>query len=242
MEAGNHHRGDRAGRAFRRHGRAGGGRPVLGGKRAADSRGGASGEGGRRVGAARWRLQAALVAIRLPGARQAGVGTARARARRNGVGHRDGGHGRTWRRHGRRVRRLHPDRRPQHAELLAAATCGHTQEAGAAQARHGGHHQRSAAQCRVHPGRGESERDSLRARRAHLRQRDAQPVRSHGSAGGAEAVAPAHRGRSQPWHRPARQGHPHGACRRGGGRRRHSRGDAPHPRQGAERWGPVTLS
>ena len=63
----------------------------------------------------------------------------------------------------------------QNYSLLKRA--GRVRQAGAAQARAWRPRSRAAADRRVHPGRGQPPRDPLRARRAQLRHRHAQPVR-----------------------------------------------------------------
>ena len=67
---------------------------------------------------------------------------------------------------------------------------------------------------------GNPQRHPLRARRARLRHRHPQPLRPERHPGGARPVPPAHRGRSEPRHRPPR----HGA----------SRWRAPRSRPGAD--------
>ena len=97
------------------------GRAVLGREPRAAVRDGRRGEGGRRHDPARRRVQAADLAVRLPGARHRRPPPPRrgARADRPAGHHR--GHGAEPGRHRRRVRRHPPDRHAEHAELLAAA-------------------------------------------------------------------------------------------------------------------------
>ena len=110
---------------------------------------------------------------------------------RNGPAHRHRGARRRGRAPRRRVRRLHSDRRAQHAELLPAPRRRTARQAGAAQARHGGDDHRPAHERGVHPRRGKRPGDSLRARHSQLRHDDAQSVRPHRDSARAEAVAPA---------------------------------------------------
>ena len=110
-------------------------RALLGRERGADRGGGARGASGRRDGTARRRVQAAQLAVFVPGTRPARPGAAGARAARDRAADRHRGDGRRRRASGRGVRRLHPDRRAQHAELLAAQGRRRARQAGAAQAR-----------------------------------------------------------------------------------------------------------
>ena len=77
-------------------------------------------QGGRRPHDARRRLQAAHLALRLPGPRRGGPQDARRRPRRHRAADRHRGDGPARPRRRLRVRRRAPDRRAQHAELPAA--------------------------------------------------------------------------------------------------------------------------
>ena len=104
----------------------------------------------------RRRLQAAHLALRLPGAQGAGAQVPGRGAQAHRAAGRDRGARDGERRAGGRVRRHPADRRAQHPELHAAAAGGGDGQAGAAQARHGDHHPGVPAVGRVHPGRGQS--------------------------------------------------------------------------------------
>ena len=106
----------------------------------------------------------------------------------------------------RGARRLPPDRRAQHAELLAPEASSAARQAGAAQARHVGHARGAAAGGRVPAGGGQLRGDPLRAGRAHLRRPHPQHARPLGRAGRPADLAPADPGRPVPRHRQARQG------------------------------------
>ena len=82
------------------------------------------------------------------------------------------------------------------------------------EARHRGHHRRAAAFRRIHHGGRELRRHPVRARHPHIRNLYAQHHGYFGDSGGAQAVAPAHRGRSFARHGTARQGAADGAARR----------------------------
>ena len=139
--------------------------------------------------------------------------------RETGLADRHRSDGRRGRGAGGRVRRLHPDRRAQHAELFAApcraARCNKPVllKRGLAATI-----QELAAERGVRAREGNPTGDPLRARRAHLRQRGAQHVRPHRDPDRAAAVAPADHRRSEPRHGSPRQGDPDGA--RGGRRGR----------------------
>ena len=117
-----------------------------------------------RDAAARRRLQAAHLALRLPGPRPGGP----AAARRGQGGdrpadrHRADGRARPRRRAG--GRRRDPDRRAQHAELPAAGRDRPLRAPGAAQARALLDARRAADGGRVHPQGGQPQRDAVRAR------------------------------------------------------------------------------
>ena len=177
------------------------------------------GSGRRRHGAPSRRVQAAELAVRLPGA-----GPCRARAagpgpRRDRSPHRHRGDGCRRPGSGGRGGRHRPDRRPQHAELLAA------------QARRPLPASRccSSVVCPP-PSRSCCSRPSIcwpRAiRHVILCERgirgfdhgDAEPLRPERDPRGPWAVPPAYHRRPEPRHRPPGHGHPDGA-RRGRGRR-----------------------
>ena len=90
---------------------------------------------GRRDHAARRGLQAAHVAVRLPGPGSGGAGDPGRGAGADRSAHRHRTHGSASSGAGGQVLRHHPDRRPQHAELPAAVGGGRGRPAGAAQAR-----------------------------------------------------------------------------------------------------------
>jgi hypothetical protein len=125
VEARKHHRRDRPGRAlWRQRDRA----IVAGPARwKAKSRSSPSARAVRAAGATALRggaFKPRSSPYAFQGLGQEGARAARARASRERARHRDRSDGRTRRRHGRGVRRLHPDRRAQHAELFAAAHVG----------------------------------------------------------------------------------------------------------------------
>ena len=109
--------------------------PVLGRVPRADPRGGARRAGGRSDHAPRRRVQAALLALRLPGPRPGGPRHPRRGARGDRAPDRHRAHGRAARRGGRRGRGRDPDRRPEHAELHAPLGGRPVGEAGAPEAR-----------------------------------------------------------------------------------------------------------
>ena len=92
--------------------------------------------GGRRVAAARRRVQAADLALRVPGPRRGGAEDPRRGARGDRAADRHRGHRPARRGPGRDVRRHAAGRHPQHAELPAAAGGRRGGQAGHAQARH----------------------------------------------------------------------------------------------------------
>ncbi len=135
------HRRRRRGSADRRPRHRGDGRPLRGGERSADPVVRARRGRGRRQHPARRGLQAAHLAVRLPGPQGSGARAALEGARGDrpqggdrGQGHRDAGGGGG-------ERRPDPDRRAQHAELLPPRSGGRSAQARAAQARHERHHQ-----------------------------------------------------------------------------------------------------
>ena len=110
-------------------------RPVLHRDAGAGAGGRPGRQGGGRPHDARRRLQAAHLALRLPGSRRGRPGDDGRRAGRDRPADRHRGHGPA--RPGRRLplRRRAPGRRAQHAELPAARGAGQGRQAGAAQAR-----------------------------------------------------------------------------------------------------------
>ena len=113
----------------------GDGRAVLGRELRADAAGGARMCRRRRVGAPRRGLQAALVAVRLPGPRPRRARHPRAGARGHGAARRDRADGRARPRGRVRPRRPDLDRRAQHAELQPALRDRQDRQARDAQAR-----------------------------------------------------------------------------------------------------------
>ncbi len=159
-------------RRGRRHGRA-----VLGRERRAGAGDGGRREARRRQGAARRRVQAAQLAVHLPGPGRRRPADAARRRRRAQPEARVRGDGPVPDR-GRRSLRGHlPDRRAQHAELRAAARARPRAQAGAAQARHLGDDRGVAAVGRVRAGRRQHGRHPLRARHPHVRDLHAQHAR-----------------------------------------------------------------
>ena len=205
-------------------------RPVRRRDRRADARGRADGAGGRRHAAARRGLQAAHLAVRLPGPRRRRAWRSwPTSARPTGlpvvtevVDARDVA-GR------RRARRHAAGRHPQHGQLRAAAGGRRVRQAGAAQARHDRHHRGVADGGGVHRPARQPRRGPLRARHPHLRAGHPQHPRHLGGPGRAGDQPPAdHR-------RPVARGRPQGPRRpavpggdRGRRRRRHRR-RAPRP-------------
>ena len=124
--------------------------PVRGGDPAAGARRRADGEGRRRCAAARRRVQAAHVALRVPGARREGPEDPRRRAGGNRASRGDRGSRRGRCRTRLQLRRHAPDRHPQHAELRPAAGGGRRRKAGHAEARNERHHRGMADGRRVH--------------------------------------------------------------------------------------------
>ena len=136
---------------------------------------------------------------------------------------------------GGRVRRLHAGGRAQHAELRAAEIAGRLRPAGAAEARHELHHQGAADVRRIHRGARQPQRDPVRARHPHLRDRHAQHLRHRRRPGAERADAPAGDPRSQPRHRQAQPGAGRVARRRRHRRRRPDRGSASLSRESRQR-------
>ena len=162
-----HHDRRRAHRRRRSHRH---GRSVLGRDRRAGRSDGGGGEERRREGPARRRVQAAQLALQLPGPRRGRAADAPVRRRSPQHEAGVGGHGHQPARADREVRAHPPGRRAQHAELHAAARARATRDAGAAEARHLGDDRRVAAVGRVHPRRRQHERDAVRARHPHVRE------------------------------------------------------------------------
>ena len=158
-------------------------RPLHGRVARADARDRACRARRRRDAAARRRIQAAHLALRLPGSRPGGPEAARRGEGRDGPAdrHRADGHARC---RGRaRGRRRRADRRAQHAELPAAGRGRPLRAPGAAQARAVRDARRAADGGRVHPQGGQSERDPVRARDPHVRDRLPLHARPDGRAG-----------------------------------------------------------
>ena len=107
-------------------------------------------------------------------------------------------HGRPRPRAGPRGGRRHPDRRAQHAELRAARRGRPLGLPRAHQARPVEHARRAADGGRVRPQGGQPERDAVRARHPHVRDRLPLHARPHRRAGPQGAHAPAGRRRPQP--------------------------------------------
>ncbi|CAA9333273.1 MAG: 2-keto-3-deoxy-D-arabino-heptulosonate-7-phosphate synthase I beta, partial [uncultured Gemmatimonadetes bacterium] len=225
----------RGGRARAGHHR----RAVLGGRARHAARDGAVRGGFGSGDAARRRLQAALVAVRLPGAGRGGPEDAGRGARRDGAAHRHRGDGHAAGGAGGGIRGRAADRRAKHAELFPTFRGGPGAAPGAAQARDERHHQGVPDGRRVRDGAGQPRRHPVRARHPHLRNGHAQHAghRGHPRAQGRDA--PAGDGGPQPCRRP---GGPCGAallrrhrCRR----RRAGGGGAPLSRAGPVRRRPV---
>ncbi len=185
-------------------------RPVRGRVGGADADHRPRVPGRRRRHAPRRRLQAAHVALRVPGPRCRRPEDPRGGARGDRPARRHRAHRPARHRRGGRVRRLRPGRRAQHAALPAADRARPLTAARPAQARDGRVHRRLPARRGVHPARGQRPRRPLRAR--HPREVHARPV----------LPGPRRRDRPQGAHPPA--GH-----RRPVARRR-------PPRAGRRRW------
>ena len=110
------------------------------------------------------RLQAAELALRVPGSRAARARAAGPGARGDRPADRHRGDGRRGAGPGRRGGRHRPARRAQHAELLAAQARGSLRQADPAQAGPLRHHPGAAALGRVPAGRGQPAGDPVRAR------------------------------------------------------------------------------
>ena len=149
------------------------------------------------------RLQAAHLALRLPGAGCRGAQDPGRGARGDGTAHRHRVDGPAAPGRRGRVRRRHPDRRAQHAELLPAGGGGRGRQAGAAQAGPVGHHRRAADGGRVHRQGGQRPGHPVRAGHPHLRDRHAQHP-GHLGDPGASSSAPTCPSSSIPATPPAR--------------------------------------
>ena len=131
-----------------------------------------------------------------------------------------------------RGRRRDPDRRAQHAELPAARRDRPLRAPGAAQARAVRDARRAADGGRVHPQGRQPQRDALRARHPHVRDRLPLHARPDGRARAQGALAPARDRRPEPRRRTARARAAAVARGRRRRRRRHHRRGAPEPRRG----------
>ena len=186
----------------------------------------------RRLDVPRRRLQAALLAVLLPGARPGGPAAARRGARGDRPADRHRADGRARHRARARGRRRDPGRRPQHAELRAAERDRPLRQADADQARPVLDARGAADGGGVHPQGGQPERDPVRARDPDVR--DGLPLHAghHRDPGAEGDDPPAGDRRPQPRARPAQpRPRPVDGRRRGRGRRDHRRG-APRARGG----------
>ncbi len=137
------------------------GRPVLSGVGRADQRHCSGSSRSGRSDSARRCLQAAHLAVRLPGPRMGRAGA----PRRGGPRHRDADHqrghgGRPGPAHGG-ARRHPPGGDSQHAELRPAARARQGGSSDPPQARSVQHHRRMAGRRRVHPRHRQSTGDAL---------------------------------------------------------------------------------
>ncbi len=195
-----HHRGSMLGRGRRSDGSRG--------PRAQASRGGFS---------ARGRVQAAHLALLLPGTRRARSRPARGGGAQARPGDRDRGRGHAHGGPGRESRGRAPDRQPQHGQLRAPEGGRGHRKGRAAQAGLRRDARRVPPGGRVHLRGGERERHPVRARHPHLQPRDALHPGHFGRAAAAPDVPPAdYRGR-EPRGGTAR--HPAAPRARGPGRR-----------------------
>ncbi len=154
------------------------GRAVLGRKRRATPDHRARRESGGRHDPARRRLQAAHLALRIPGTRQGRPASARS-SRSRKPGSKSSPKCSASARRACRGSRRHPaNRRAQCAEFPAPHRVRADGQADPAQARPERAHRRMAARRRIHPGAWQSERALLRARHPHLRDLHAQHARS----------------------------------------------------------------
>ena len=187
----------------------------------------------------RRRLQAAHLALRLPGPGPGGPAAAGRGQGADRAADRHRGHGRARPRRGARGRRRHPDRRPQHAELQPAVGDRPLRAPGAAQARAVEHARGAAAGRRVHPQGGQRFGHPLRARDPHLRDRLPLHARPDGHPGAQGDDPPAGDRRPEPRRRPARPGAADVAGRRGRRCRRDHRRGPPESRRGHLRRAPA---
>ncbi len=161
--------------------------PVLRREPRAAARDGRGGQAGRGDDPPRRRLQAADEPLRVPGPGHGGAPLPGGGARGDRpAGHHRGDGGEPARHRGR-VLRHHPDRRTQHAELLAAQCLRSDAAAGDAQARLQRDGRGVADGRRVHRQRRQPERDALRAGHSDVRDVHAQ---HDGRVGGATAPPP----------------------------------------------------
>lgn len=196
--------------------------PVRGRDAGADAGGRADGQGGGRDAAARRRLQAAHLAVRLPGAGREGPAHPGRGARGDRPADRHRGRGRPRRGARGVVRRHAAGRHPQRAELRAAAGRGRGGQAGHAEAGHDGDHRGVADGGRVRRPARQPRHRAVRAGHPHLRARHPQHARHLGGPGRAAAVAPAGDRGPVALRRPAR---PRAAAVAGRGRGRGRRPD-----------------
>ena len=165
--------------------------------RRAARRNGPTGQARGRAHPARRRVQAADVAIRVPGpGRGTGSSCSPRRARKTGLPIVTEMTDASQMESVRGTRRHHPDRQPQHAQLHAAARGRPGPNAGAAQARLRRDDRRVADGRRVRAVRRQRQRDPVRARHPDVRARHAQHARPVGRAGAARDDPPAGRRRS----------------------------------------------
>ncbi|CAA9302281.1 MAG: 2-keto-3-deoxy-D-arabino-heptulosonate-7-phosphate synthase I beta, partial [uncultured Gemmatimonadetes bacterium] len=225
----------------------GGGRAAALGDRGAVLRGGARHAPRHRPRRARRRshdaagrrLQAAQLALRLPGARRDGAANACRSARGDWASGGHGGDGHAPGGAGGRVRGRAPDRRPQHAELRPSLRSGPRAAPGAAQARPFRDGGGAADGGRVHHGAGEPRRDPVRAGDPHLRDGHPQHAGRGGDPRAQARDAPPGAGGPEPRRRPRGAGGPPRLRGHRGRRGRPDRGGASHPRDGALRRRPV---
>ena len=204
-------------------------RAVRGRDRRADAGVGADGQGGRGGAAARRRVQAAQLAVRVPGT---GRGRAEDPGRRAGgdrPADRDRGGRPGRRRSGRQLRGHAAGRHPQHAELPAAAGGRRRRQAGHAQARHERHHRGMADGRRVHRPARQPRHRAVRARHPDLREGHQEHAGHQRGPGRAAAVAPAGDRRPVAFRRPPGPGGTAVPGRDRGRRRRHHRRRPPAP-------------
>ena len=164
----------------------------------------------------RRRLQAAHLAVRVPGARPGGAAAARRGQGRDRAADRHRADGPARPRAGARGGRRDPDRRAQHAELHAAGRGRALRLPGAAQARLLLDARGAADGRRVRPQGGQRVRDAVRARDPHVRDRLPLHARPDGRPGAQGAQPPAGDRRPEPRRRPARPGDAAVAGRRRG--------------------------